>query len=105
VAVLPFDQAAADRFGHVARALARRGEPIGTFDTLVAAQALSCGLVLVTNNTRHFQRVAGLKMANWALPAERPPDSALHPTGGGGVVSAGGEARAGPRAGSAAGRF
>jgi tRNA(fMet)-specific endonuclease VapC len=65
VAVLPFDQAAADGFGPVANALARRGEPIGTFDTLIAAHALSCGLTLVTNNTKHFQRVAGLRMANW----------------------------------------
>ena len=37
VAVMPFDQAAADRFGPVASALAKRGEPIGTFDTLIAA--------------------------------------------------------------------
>jgi len=65
VAVLPFDQAAADRFGSVALALARRGEPIGTFDTLIAAHALSRGLTLVTNNTKHFQRVGGLKTANW----------------------------------------
>ena len=65
VAVMPFDRAAADRFGPVASALARRGEPIGTFDTLIAAQALSLGLTYVTNNTKHFQRVAGLKTANW----------------------------------------
>ena len=65
VAVLPFDRAAADRFGSVANALARRGEPIGTFDTLIAAHALSLGLTLVTNNAKHFQRVAGLKTANW----------------------------------------
>lgn len=65
VAVLPFDQTAADRFGPVAVALARRGEPIGTFDTLIAAHALSCGLTLVTNNTKHFQRVTGLRTANW----------------------------------------
>lgn len=65
VAVLPFDRAAADRFGPVANALARRGEPIGTFDTLIAAHALSLGLTLVTNNAKHFQRVAGLKTANW----------------------------------------
>lgn len=65
VTVLPFDQAAADRFGPVSNALARRGEPIGTFDTLIAAHALSCGLTLVTNNTKHYQRVAGLQMANW----------------------------------------
>jgi tRNA(fMet)-specific endonuclease VapC len=65
VAVLPFDQTAADRFGSVASSLASRGAPIGTFDTLIAAHALSCRVILVTNNTKHFQRVAGLKLANW----------------------------------------
>jgi len=65
IAVLPFDQLASDRFGRVAVALAKRGEPIGTFDTLIATHAQSLGLTLVTNNTRHFRRVAGLKVANW----------------------------------------
>ncbi|MDO8678106.1 MAG: type II toxin-antitoxin system VapC family toxin [Acidobacteriota bacterium] len=65
VAVLPFDEAAADRFGPVATALAKRGEPIGTFDTLIAAHALSLGLTLVTNNIKHFRRVVGLETANW----------------------------------------
>lgn len=65
VVVMPFDEAAAGRFGPVAAALAKRGEPIGTFDTLIAAHALSLGLTLVTNNTKHFQRVVGLKTANW----------------------------------------
>ena len=65
VAVVPFDQSAADRFATVAAPLARRGEPIGTFDTLIAAHALSLGLTFVTNNTKHFQRVAGLKTENW----------------------------------------
>lgn len=65
MAVVPFDQAAADRFAPVAAALARRGEPIGTFDTLIAAHAVSLGLTLVTNNARHFQRVKELKTENW----------------------------------------
>jgi tRNA(fMet)-specific endonuclease VapC len=63
--VLPFDQVAADKFGVVAAQLARKGEPIGTFDTLIAAHALACGVTLVSNSTKHFQRVAGLKLANW----------------------------------------
>jgi tRNA(fMet)-specific endonuclease VapC len=63
--VLPFDQAAADKFGVVAAQLARKGEPMGTFDTLIAAHALACAVTLVSNNTKHFQRVAGLKLANW----------------------------------------
>lgn len=65
VQVQPFDAAAADAFGPVATALARRGAPIGTFDTLIAAHALSCDATLVTNNTKHFRRVAGLRLANW----------------------------------------
>lgn len=65
VAVVPFDQSAADRFGLVAVAPVRRGEPIGTFDTLMAAHALSLGLTFVTNNTRHFGRVAGLRVESW----------------------------------------
>jgi len=66
VTVVPFDQACAERFGVVAAALATRGEPIGVYDTLVAAQALCLGLTVVTNNTRHFSRVPGLAVENWA---------------------------------------
>ncbi len=65
VVVLPFDQAASTKFGIVATALARKGEPIGTFDTLLAAHALSLGLIFVTNNGWHFGRVPDLKIENW----------------------------------------
>jgi tRNA(fMet)-specific endonuclease VapC len=65
VEVVAFDQRAADRFATVATSLARRGAPIGTFDTLMAAHALSLGLTFVTNNTRHFARVAGLNTEDW----------------------------------------
>jgi len=65
ITVLPFDRTAADRFGRVASALAGQGTPIGEFDTLIAAHALAARLTLVTNNTRHFARVTGLKMENW----------------------------------------
>lgn len=53
VEAAPFDQRAADHFGTVATALARRGAPIGTLDTLMAAHALSLDLTFVTNNTQH----------------------------------------------------
>ena len=66
VEAVVFDQRAADHFGTVATALARRGSPIGTFDTLMAAHALSLGLTFVTNNTQHFARLVGLKIENWA---------------------------------------
>ena len=65
VAIVPFDEAAAERFAEVAADLDGGGTPIGVFDTLVAAQALSLGLTVVTNNARHFGRVTGLKVENW----------------------------------------
>lgn len=65
VAVVAFDDAAAERFAVIAADLARAGTPIGVLDTLVAAQALAMGLTVVTNNTRHFGRVRGLKVENW----------------------------------------
>lgn len=46
--------------------LYRRGELIGDADILIAATALVENLVLGTNNERHFRRVAGLAVENWA---------------------------------------
>ncbi len=66
IEVVAFDQSAAGRFATVAAGLARRGEPIGTFDTLMAAHALSLRRTFVTNNTKHFARVVGLETENWA---------------------------------------
>jgi tRNA(fMet)-specific endonuclease VapC len=65
VGILPFDEAAAERLAEVAAELTLSGTSIGVFDTLVAAQALSLGLVVVTNNTRHFGRATGLKVEDW----------------------------------------
>lgn len=44
----------------IRRSLRMRGEMIGDFDILIAATALNAGLPLVTDNTRHFERVEGL---------------------------------------------
>lgn len=65
VGVLPFDEDAAACFGRIAAALVEAGAPIGQMDTLIAAHALSAGATLVTNNQRHFTKVAGLKLDNW----------------------------------------
>ena len=65
VAVLPFDESCAARFGALAAELASRGTPIGDFDVLIAAHALAAGAILVTNNTKHFARVRDLTVQNW----------------------------------------
>ena len=49
-----------------AQKLAEQGSPIGEFDALIAAHAIALEVTLVTNNTKHFSRVEGLKIVNWA---------------------------------------
>jgi tRNA(fMet)-specific endonuclease VapC len=51
--------------GLVRAELAAAGTPIGPYDTLIAAQALSRGLVLITHNRREFSQVRGLKIEDW----------------------------------------
>jgi tRNA(fMet)-specific endonuclease VapC len=70
VAVVPFDAAAATMFGRLCARLEAQGRPIGSFDTLIAAHAMALNVVLVTNNTKHFGRVHGLKTANWATQSK-----------------------------------
>lgn len=62
---LGFDLDAAAAYGRVRADLESLGQPIGPNDLLIAAQALSQGLILVTNNLREFRRVKGLRIENW----------------------------------------
>lgn len=64
--VLDFDLAAAEHAGQIRAELGSLGKPIGPFDVLIAGHARSRGLCLVTNNMSEFQRVAGLRLVNWA---------------------------------------
>ncbi|SWK41993.1 putative DNA binding protein [Klebsiella pneumoniae] len=41
------------------------GTPIGPNDTAIAGHAIAAGAVLVTNNTREFERVPGLVLEDW----------------------------------------
>ena len=63
--VLPFDMAASAQTAQNRAALAAKGTPIGPYDTMIAGHARSLALVLVTNNLREFERVEGLRTANW----------------------------------------
>jgi tRNA(fMet)-specific endonuclease VapC len=64
--VYPFDSAAAIRAAELRRALLEKGHRANRIDTLIAAHAVSLGKVLVTNNTKDFEKVPGIKLDNWA---------------------------------------
>lgn len=63
--VLPFEVPADAHYGSVRTRLEQAGKPIGANDLLIAAQALSLGYTLVTDNEREFCRVPGLRSENW----------------------------------------
>ena len=63
--ILPFDEAALWAYGDLRADLERRGTPIGSLDTMIAAHALSQQALLVTNNSREFAKVPGLQLDNW----------------------------------------
>jgi tRNA(fMet)-specific endonuclease VapC len=65
LAVLPWDDAAAEHYGDLRAELEKRGKPLGAMDLMIAAHARSCGATLVSNDVRHFRRVKGLLVANW----------------------------------------
>ncbi|MCP9915263.1 type II toxin-antitoxin system tRNA(fMet)-specific endonuclease VapC [Cyanobium sp. ATX 6F1] len=67
--ILPFDERAAWAYGDLRAELERRGTPIGSLDTMIAAHALSLQATLITNNTREFAQVPGLHVDNWAPTA------------------------------------
>src|SRR3989304_7698434 len=69
--LLDFSEEHARRAATVRANLELRGTPIGPYDVLLAAQALSENLVLVTNNTREFQRVKGLRLQDWSSRKSR----------------------------------
>lgn len=64
-AILPWDRAAVDASTDVKVALRLAGTPIGPNDTLIAGHAIAVGAILVTNNTREFERVPGLVLEDW----------------------------------------
>ena len=63
--VLPFDADAAAHAAEIRTTLERRGLPIGAYDVLIAGQARSRGLAVVTGNLGEFSRVDGLRSEDW----------------------------------------
>jgi tRNA(fMet)-specific endonuclease VapC len=64
-AILPWEAAAAEKAAQIKQDLTAKGTPIGGNDMMIAGHALAAECVLVTNNTREFSRVKGLRAEDW----------------------------------------
>jgi len=63
---LEWPVSAADHYATLRGSQKMSGKHVGYMDTLIACHALAENLVLVTNSTRDFSRIPGLKIENWA---------------------------------------
>ena len=69
--LLPYDDEASRHYGRIRAQLENTGKPIGSMDTMIAAHALSLDSIVVTNNTREFRRVPGLRIEDWSEQIDR----------------------------------
>ena len=65
--IVSFDSLAAQSYGKIRADLEKAGTPIGPLDMMIAGHAKSLNYNVVTNNTKEFARVKGLKLENWAV--------------------------------------
>jgi tRNA(fMet)-specific endonuclease VapC len=65
-AILPWDSVAAQAYGLLRAEQERKGRPLSAEDLMIAAHALSLGLVLITND-QAFRFVDGLKTEDWTV--------------------------------------
>ena len=66
IEIMDFDSLAAESYGRIRADLEKLGTPIGPLDMIIAGHARSLDYTIVTNNTKEFVRVQGLKLENWA---------------------------------------
>ena len=63
--IISFESKTSSIAGAIRSKLEKKGEMIGPYDLLIAAQALEGGYTLVTNNEKEFRRIKELKIDNW----------------------------------------
>lgn len=63
--VIESDEAISEEFGRIKALLENAGTIIDDADIYIAACSSVYGLTLVTNNTKHFRHIKGLKIDNW----------------------------------------
>jgi len=65
LSLIDLDRSSAIEAATIRAQLVKKGMPIGPYDLLIAGLARSRNMTLVTNNTKEFERIAGLHLENW----------------------------------------
>jgi len=65
IQIIDFCEKEAKESAKIRATLEKIGTPIGPMDTLIAGCAIANDLILVTNNTKEFERVERLRVVNW----------------------------------------
>lgn len=69
--IIPNGKESAENFGMLKASLEKSGTRLDDFDLIIASCALAHNLTLVTNNSKHFSRIEGLKITNWSFYPEK----------------------------------
>jgi len=67
VRILNFSYKEAVKAGELIHQLYALGQPIGIEDIMIGSIALCNDLIVVSGNTRHFQKISGLRVENWLV--------------------------------------
>jgi tRNA(fMet)-specific endonuclease VapC len=67
IEIIDYGYEATVEYGKIRAELEKKGVPIGPLDMLIASHAKSLDVILVTNNVREFERIAGLRIENWTI--------------------------------------
>jgi tRNA(fMet)-specific endonuclease VapC len=66
IEILPYDEETSWIFAEQKANLQRNGTTLMDFDLMIGSIALQHHLTLVTNNQKHFEKIPGIKLENWA---------------------------------------
>ena len=64
--IVPLTQEAADVAANIYADLRKKGQPIDDIDLLIAGTAIANGLVVITQNRKHFDRITELEVEDWS---------------------------------------
>lgn len=65
--ILPFDFAAAKKYGDIRSFLEKQGTPLAHPDLQIASIALSVKMTIITGNIEHFKKIPQLAVENWLV--------------------------------------